>query len=226
MEQTAVYLKKHNKSFKIPVSKISEPITTPTSVNNFIRQDTNIIEPPAFSAVRNSVNLFTHCNEIYISNSGLILIWPFLNSFFNNVGLLEKSSFIDLRSGDRAALLLQYIVDHSTEISEHMLPLNKLICGLDLLEPIDTNLKLTEQEQTESENLLSAVIHNWSILKSTSIDGFRTAFLQRNGILRVRNGSWLLQVERETYDILLDKIPWTIRIIKLPWMDDILSVEW
>ena len=225
IEKVAVSLKKQNKSITRQISEILKQITS-TSVEYSIEQDAKITEAQSSCYTGNSMNLFTQSDEIYITNAGLILIWPFLNSFFENLGLVENKSFIDLTLGDRAAFLLQYVVDHHTEIAEHILPLNKLLCGLDLSEPIDTNIKLTEQEQTESENLLSAVIHNWSILKSTSIDGFRTAFLQRNGILRVRNGSWLLQVERETYDILLDRIPWTIRIIKLPWMDDILSVEW
>ncbi len=225
IEKVAVSLKKQNKSITRQISEILKQITS-TSVEYSIEQDAKITEAQSYCYTGNSMNLFTQSDEIYITNAGLILIWPFLNSFFENLGLVENKSFIDLTLGDRAAFLLQYVVDHHTEIAEHILPLNKLLCGLDLSEPIDTNIKLTEQEQTESENLLSAVIHNWSILKSTSSDGFRTAFLQRNGILRVRNGSWLLQVERETYDILLDRIPWTIRIIKLPWMNDILSVEW
>ncbi|WP_287312904.1 contractile injection system tape measure protein [Moorena sp. SIO1G6] len=172
------------------------------------------------------VNTFSDSDEIYIYNAGLILLWPFLNRFFVKIGLVQDKIFINTISAERAALLLQYLVDNSTEIPEHSLPLNKILCGIDLLEPIDTNLEITAQEGEECENLLSAVIQNWSILKNTSIEGFRTAFLQRNGIVRIRDGSWLLQVERETYDILLDRIPWSIRVVKLPWMDNILYVEW
>ncbi|WP_366510754.1 contractile injection system tape measure protein [Moorena sp. SIO3F7] len=172
------------------------------------------------------VNTFSDSDEIYIYNAGLILLWPFLNRFFVKIGLVQDKIFINTISAERAALLLQYLVDNSTEIPEHSLPLNKILCGIDLLEPIDTNLEITAQERAECENLLSAVIQNWSILKNTSIEGFRKAFLQRNGIVRIRDGSWLLQVERETYDILLDRIPWSIRVVKLPWMDNILYVEW
>ncbi|NEQ87206.1 MAG: hypothetical protein F6K26_46415 [Moorea sp. SIO2I5] len=173
-----------------------------------------------------AVNSFSDSDEIYIYNAGLILLWPFLNRFFVKIGLVQDKIFINTISAQQAALLLQYLVDNSTEIPEHSLPLNKILCGIDLLEPIDPNLEITEQERAECENLLSAVIQNWSILKNTSIEGFRTAFLQRNGIVRVRDGSWLLQVERKTYDILLDRIPWSIRVVKLPWMDNILYVEW
>ncbi|NEP48268.1 MAG: hypothetical protein F6K65_05295 [Moorea sp. SIO3C2] len=172
------------------------------------------------------VNTFSDSDEIYIYNAGLILLWPFLNRFFVKIGLVQDQIFINTISAERAALLLQYLVDNSTEIPEHSLPLNKILCGIDLLEPIDTNLEITAQERAECENLLSAVIQNWSILKNTSIEGFRRAFLQRNGIVRIRDGSWLLQLERETYDILLDRIPWSIRVVKLPWMDNILYVEW
>ncbi|MEO1401775.1 MAG: contractile injection system tape measure protein [Cyanobacteria bacterium J06635_1] len=40
------------------------------------------------------------------------------------------------------------------------------------------------------------------------------------------NDHWLLQIERETYDILLDQLPWSIRVVKLPWMPKLLYVEW
>ena len=178
------------------------------------------------SKLSNSVDTFSDADEIYIHNAGLILLWPFLNRFLVTIALVEKSIFLDIISAQKAVLLLQFLVDNSTAISEHNLPLNKILCGIDLLEPIDTNLEITELERAECEKLLSAVIQNWSILKNTSVEGLRKAFLQRNGILRIRDGSWLLQVERETYDILLDKIPWSIQVIKLPWMDNILYVEW
>jgi len=187
-----------------------------------IQQETNYQQ----SRFINAVNTFSQSDEIYICNAGLILLWPFLNRFLVKIGLVANNLFINKISAERASLLLQYLVDTSTESSEHIFPLNKILCGIDLLESINTNLEITTEEQAESENLLSAVIQNWSILKNTSIEGFRKAFLRRNGILRVHNDGWLLQVERETYDILLDRIPWSIQVIKLPWMENILHIEW
>ncbi|RCJ26524.1 hypothetical protein A6S26_14055 [Nostoc sp. ATCC 43529] len=187
-----------------------------------IQQETNSQQ----STLENYINTFSQSDEIYIYNAGLILLWPFLNRFFVKIGLVENNLFINKLSAERASLLLQYLVDASTDSSENTFPLNKIICGIDLLEPINTNLEITTKEQAECENLLSAVIQNWSILKNTSIEGFRKAFLHRNGILRIHNDGWLLQVEHETYDILLDKIPWSIQVIKLPWMYNILYVEW
>lgn len=186
----------------------------------------NILEDPNYNQpiFKNTVNTFSDCDEIYIDNAGLVLLWPFMNAFLSKIALVKDNCFVNMTSRKKAILLLQYLVDGSIEFPEHILPLNKILCGLDLLEPIHTNLDITEQEQLESENLLSAVIQNWSILKNTSIEGLRKAFLQRKGVIKVRDGDWLLQVERESYDVLLDKIPWSIGVVKLPWMNNILYV--
>ena len=180
--------------------------------------------PPA--PFKHPVDPFSQSEEIYIQNAGLILFWPFLNRFFETLNLVQANQFIQPQANQRAVLLLQYLVDASTHIPEHLLPLNKLLCGLDLLAPIEAILEITELEQTECDNLLLAVIRHWSALKSTSPDGFRQAFLQRAGMLRRFNDKWLLQVERKTYDVLLDQLPWSVRVVKLPWTPEMLSVEW
>lgn len=218
---------------KILLNEIKNSATTQTTRLNQLSQITQTLKTKIHqetnyqqSTLLNGVNTFSQSDEIYIYNAGLILLWPFLNRFLTKIGLVANNLFINKISAERASLLLQYLVEDSTESSEQIFPLNKILCGIDLLEPINTNLEITTEEQAECENLLSAVIQNWSILKNTSIEGFRKAFLRRNGILRVHNDGWLLQVERETYDILLDRIPWNIQVIKLPWMENILHIEW
>ncbi len=184
---------------------------------------------------------FNESDELYLANAGLILLWPFLPHLFETLGLIgkkgdrfilqAKSDLIEKNKSvpfifERAVHLLQYLVDESSESPEHLLPLNKLLCGLDLMEPVSASIDISEQEKAECEKLLTAVIQHWTALKNTSIDGLRRAFLQREAILRVRDGGWLLQVERATHDILLDNIPWSTRLIKLPWMEELIYVEW
>ncbi len=176
--------------------------------------------------LHHSTDPFSDSEEIYIQNAGLVLLWPFLNRFLTGINLVQASHFVDLQGAKRAVLLLQYLTDASSIIPEHLLPLNKLLCGLNLSDPIEANLDITEQEQTECNHLLLAVIENWSVLKSTTRQGFRQAFLQRAGILKMHNGHWRLQVEQETYDVLLDQLPWSIQVVKLPWMDELLYVDW
>lgn len=172
------------------------------------------------------VDPFSESEAIYIYNAGLILLWPFFSRLFAALNLLRANQFIEPQAKERAVLLLQFLVDASTEIPEHLLPLNKLLCGLDLIDPVTASLEVTEQEATECENLLLAAIHNWSALKNTTPAGFRQAFLQRAGMLKCYNGNWLLQVEQETYDVLLEQLPWSIRVVKLPWAPRIVYVDW
>lgn len=225
--KTAEHLQKENNyTFKsqLPeiLSQIQSQISQPdTSKEKPLSTQTKLPDSQDLQS-----NSFSDADEIYINNSGLILLWPFYKQLFTKIGLLQKNNFIDTNAAQKAVLILQYLVDGSTEIPESDLPLNKILCGIDLLEPIETSLNINNAEIEECETLLAAAIANWSILKNTSIDGLRKTFLQRDGILRIRHGSWLLQVERQTYDILLDKIPWNIRVIKLSWIDKILYVEW
>ncbi|MEA5521391.1 contractile injection system tape measure protein [Limnoraphis robusta CCNP1315] len=210
-----------------PLNK-SEEFPTPSDRHLHQSDLQNLPEIPSrqWEPFSDAIAPFSDSEEIYIDNAGLILLWPFLNPYFSQLRLVEQNYFVNDQAAERAALLLQYLVDASVDPPEHLLPLNKILCDIELLDPLNTHLDITEAEQSECENLLSAVIQNWSILKNTSIAGFRQAFLQRNGILKVHNGEWLLQIERETYDILLDRIPWSIRVVKLPWMDNILHIEW
>ncbi|MCP4694352.1 MAG: hypothetical protein GY859_40350 [Desulfobacterales bacterium] len=169
---------------------------------------------------------FNHADELYIGNAGLVLLWPFLPRFFKNLGLIEDKRFIDREARERAALLLQHATDGAEEIPEHLLLLNKILCGVNMAHPLEKDLHITANERAECENLLRAVIENWPILKNMSTPGFQQTFLQREGALSLRGGGWLLRVEQKTHDVLLDKLPWTIHVVKLKWMDDILYVEW
>ena len=197
------------------------------SIERSITSPARSLEVPASpNPFNQSVNSFSESEEIYIQNAGLILLWPFLTRFFETLNLVQANQFIDLQAAERAVLILQYLVNTATEIPEHWLPLNKLLCGLDLSAPVPATLDIAEIEQHECDTLLTAVIQNWSALKSTSIEGFRQTFLRREGILRVYRDDWLLQVEQKTYDILIDQLPWSIRVIKLPWMTQVLYSEW
>ena len=165
-------------------------------------------------------------DAVYIKNSGLILLHPFLQRFFSLLDLLDKRKFKDEYSQHKAVYLLQYLVDKSESAEEHELVLNKIMCGMKLQEPIQKDIVLTEADKETCESLLQGVIQNWSILKNTSNDGLRSSFLQREGRLLQEEAGWRLKVEERGFDILIDKIPWTISMFKLPWMDKSMSVEW
>lgn len=170
---------------------------------------------------------FSDSDKVYIQNAGLVLLWPFLNRFFNNLGLSDDKAFTDEDAVERACLILQYLVAGDTEnFFEAQLPLNKIICGLDLYQPVNTQWIVEADEKELADGLLEAVIQNAPLWKNLSLEGFRQAWLRRDGILGTRDGHWLLQVKRETYDIMMDRLPWTIQIVKFPWMEHLIFVEW
>jgi len=163
---------------------------------------------------------------VYISNAGLVLVHPYLTRFFKMLNLTEGRAFKDEYSAHKAAHILQYLVNKNTSAEEHELVLNKLICGIDLTTPLLRDIEITPEEIETCEGLLEGVIQNWTILKKTSNDNFRSSFLIRQGRLVLESKGWKLKVEEKAYDILVEKLPWSIAMIKMPWMNNIIYVEW
>lgn len=163
---------------------------------------------------------------LFVPNGGIVLLHAFLVRFFDVLGLLDGSDFRDESGRQRAIYLLHYLAAGQEAMPEYELVLPKFLCGLPLNIPLSHEVALSAEEKEECEGLLEAVIGNWGALGEASPDALREAFLQRPGKLRKRDTGWLLEVEKDTLDILLDRLPWSISIVKLPWMDEMLRVEW
>lgn len=165
--------------------------------------------------------------RIPVHNAGLVLFQPFLISFFDRLGLLEsRKSFKSLESQLRAAHLLHELSGFGGEHLEHLLPLNKLLCGINIMFPIGTAFEVTEEEQRETEALLKAVIRNWSTIGKVSPLGFQEAFVKREGLLERSQDEWILRVESKGIDVLLDYIPWDIHTVSYPWNEYLIYVDW
>ncbi|GAA5521932.1 hypothetical protein LQ318_09290 [Aliifodinibius salicampi] len=165
-------------------------------------------------------------DDLSVSNGGLVLLNPFIESLFENLGLLEEGEFSQQSARERAVCLLYYLATGHEEFPEHELALPKFLCGWPSGEPINRFLPISEYEIEECDAMLNSAITHWEALKNTSINGFRSNFLQRKGILREEEFGWSLYVERETQDILLEKLPWSLSVVKHEWMDEMLTVHW
>jgi hypothetical protein len=163
---------------------------------------------------------------IYIQNAGLILLWVYLGYFFKDLQLLEQGKFIDAQAQHRAAHILQYVATAQENSDESALVLNKILCGMPIDEPLEQDIILTGKEKEASEKLINSAIKNWSALKSTSVEGYREAFIRREGKLIYTQEGWKLIVAPKTYDVLLNYLPYGISLIRQAWMDDNLWVEW
>lgn len=160
---------------------------------------------------------------IYIENAGAVIFAAFLPGLFQKLKLVQKGEMLN---PPLAALIIQFAVSGNLEMEEYELVLPKILCGLDIESVINPGLKISREQSTEVNEMLTSLIEHWSVLKKTSIPGLQENFLKRSGKLTGNENSWLLQVEQKSYDVLLNQLPWNISMIKLPWMEGVLRTEW
>ncbi len=165
--------------------------------------------------------------KIYVNNAGLVLLMTFAPFMFKRLELIDKKhKFVDEAARHKAVHLLQYLVTGQTNYQEYDMSLNKILCGIELEEPIDKRIILSESEKKECELLIKSVINHWKAIKNTTIYGLRGTFLMREGIL-VKNGkNWNLKVEQKAVDILIRKISWSFSTLALSWNNYIIFVDW
>ncbi|GBO53444.1 hypothetical protein APA_1351 [Pseudanabaena sp. lw0831] len=179
----------------------------------------------------NPVVDFTEQNDrfsLFVNYAGLVLIHPFISPLFEATGIKKTNSHaIADTQMPRAAALLHFLARGQEEIYEYELGLIKILLGLEPETPLLVGVGvLQECDREEAETVLQSTINYWSVLGNTSTDGIRSSFLQRSGLLRRTEDSWSLNVEHQSFDMLLEHLPWTISIVKLSWMKYPLYTEW
>ena len=180
------------------------------------------------SKKKNEVSeLFAEEEGVYIENAGIIILHPFLAPLFKELNLLdEENIFLSDECRQRAVIILNYLCTGKETYDEHLLAFNKTICGLKPEDNLPINLQLTDMERKESDHLLETVIQYWEALKGAGKEAIQETFFLRKAKLSFNNNNYLLQVERMTTDILIDRLPWGMGIVRLPWMDHLIYVEW
>jgi hypothetical protein len=163
---------------------------------------------------------------IFLKNAGLVLLYPFFESFFSDFDLLTKGQFNGTDSQTLAVHLLHYLATKEEFAAEYDLGMEKFLCNWDPELPMAKDVQISQAMKDESETLLSAAIRHWSVLKNTSPDGLREGFLQREGKLIMNDFQNRLIVENQGQDVLLSYLPWGYSVFKLPWMESPLYVEW
>lgn|GEM_PF-2454873 len=162
---------------------------------------------------------------VMAKNAGVVILHPFLESLFKNLGYVENGEFLNEAARERGVCLVHYIATGQEEFPEYELPLPKFLCAWPPDVPVNRYLSLTESEKEECNSVLLSCIQHWDAIKRTSIDGLRENFLHRDGVLKRDEFGWSLYIEEKTIDLMLDKLPWNLSIIKLNWMDEMLTVH-
>lgn len=163
---------------------------------------------------------------IPIHNSGLVIINGYIKLLFDRLEITNENKFKNEIAQFHAALYLQYIVTGLSNNEEYLLPLCKVLCGIPLTSSIPNEIEITETNKQLIEGLINTIIHSWSTIGSTTIEGFRGNWLIRNGLLTEKENKWELTVEKRAYDILLNSFPFSFSIVKYPWMAKPLFINW
>ncbi len=163
---------------------------------------------------------------IYVAHAGLVLTYPFIARLFATLGYTKEDKFVDTFHQEKAIGLLHYLATGQAPAEEYALVLPKLLCAWPLTQPLVATFDFRENEWEEGTRVLEAIIEHWEVLGATSPEGLRQGYLQRAGKLLRKETGWHLTVEKNTIDILLDKLPWPLSMLRLPWMNDSLRVDW
>lgn len=165
--------------------------------------------------------------SVYVRNAGLMLLAPFFPRLFDKMDLLdEKKRLSERASKIKAIYAMQYLATGEEKLPEYELFLNKLLTGYEPENSFPAFDGIEEKDRQVLVSLLDGVRQNWSQMKNTSVEGFRTSFLRRDGVLEEQEDYWLLTVDPRAYDLLLDTLPWSYSPVKFQWMTKPVYVKW
>ncbi len=165
-------------------------------------------------------------NGICCENAGVILVWPYLGSFFENINLMQNGGFINEDAAKLGARVIHYIATGQLPENDAELTIGKILCGLPPGEYAFSNDDPGNGIKNETTELLQSVVANWPALKNTSPDGLRSAFLTRRGFATVDAETVRIVVEESSTDMLLHQLPWGISMIKLSWTPYTIYTHW
>lgn len=165
-------------------------------------------------------------DELFISNAGIVILYPYISLYLERLGLLEGVKLKDKETQLKAINTLQFLVTGEDNHNEFELMFIKIICGMPATEVYKQQQPLSDEDKVLANSLLLNVISQWSTIGDTSIEGLRVSFLQRNGKLNFTDEAIYLNVEPAPFDMLIDYLPWSISLINFSWLEKIIHVSW
>lgn len=189
-----------------------------------LKGHSQVVSPPRVSTPKEKRRAVEE-EAIYLGGAGAILVHPFLEQLFHERGLLEDRSFRSLEARDRALHLIGFITYGRVDVAEYELVLAKVLCGVELEEPLEP-VQLEDEDVAACDVLLRAVLEHWTALRSSSPKWLREQFFLREAKLERVDSGWLLTIERHAQDVLFARLPWGCGVVALPWLNERIFVHW
>lgn len=166
-----------------------------------------------------------------VTNAGLVLLLDGLSELFKTLALTDQEVFVSTNAQQKAIHLLAYLSGETLQstdqgIAEPQLLLNKILCGMQPSEPVWSVCWLSEYEKSAAQKLISDVIKRLEPNGELSCETFIEQFVQRPGMVEVKDQQWQLRIEPEGRDILLHQHFPSYCTVQYPWMPVPLTVVW
>ncbi len=162
-----------------------------------------------------------------VDDAGLILLHPFLCNLFERLGYLsEEQDFKSIEARERAVHLLRYMAGFNPPYYDCQLLLEKMLCDLPIGFPVSLDIELEKEEITNARQVLEAVCQHWTPLNGISPESLQQSFMKRSCNVVFEDDAWMVRVEGQALDILLDDLPWEISLLLFPWKKEMIMVEW
>lgn len=163
---------------------------------------------------------------IPVKNAGMVLLNNYIPTLLERLQLVNNKQFISNDAQQAAVHYLQYAATGLQNTEEHLLPLNKLLCGMPIEDAMTVQINVQETQKELIEGLLKAMISYWPTIGQSSVAGLRGNWFVRDGLLTETEERWELTVEKKPYDVLINRSPFSFSIIRYPWMPKPLHVNW
>lgn len=204
------------------------PLATATPADAMTRLLEPLVQPVVAvqATVQRIAQPVPFTGDANLRNAGMVIVAPYIERLFDLLDITVDGAFISEETRQRGVHLLQYVVTAEESTPEHQLALNKLLCGIPAGVPLVLGITVTDKERDTILQMLGGVIKHWSAIGSTTVEGLRETFLQREGSLYYQDEAWQMKVPQRGVDILLYRLPWGYKMIKFSWMAAPLNVTW
>jgi len=166
-------------------------------------------------------------DNILVDNAGLALCLPHLPDLFKQLSFTNKDGFfVNENAQQRAVHILQYMVVGEQDYAEPELVLNKILCGISPEQPVWHKVDLSTQETNICDEFMTRLITLICNDDGMSLADFKCVYIQRRGLISIRSQAWLLRVEAEGRDVLIQANIPEFKPIHPSWSPYPLVVEW
>jgi hypothetical protein len=157
-----------------------------------------------------------HQSSLITKNAGLVIAHQYIPVLFERLGLMRDNKFISETAQLDAVNYLQYVTSGKLDRNPDFMSLNKVLCGLPLNHPVPAELVISKEHKELIDGMIKAMINAWPVFDKTSVQGFRSAWFLRRGVVIDWDGEWRLWVDKASYDMLLHQSPYSFAVVNTP----------